>query len=140
MPDVTQLLTQDHRQVEMLFGRYEQDPNATILEQICRQLQIHTSVEEEIVYPQLARIDRPLEQHSEDDHNHAKQLIGDILSAGCSSPQAQRMAMQLKTAVMEHVHEEEGRAFPEMRQQMNGQLEELGQRVLQRKQQLQHTR
>jgi hemerythrin superfamily protein len=136
MPDVTQLLTQDHRAVEQLFEHYEQSQDASTLEKICHELQIHTSVEEELVYPQLARIDRPLEEHSEDEHKQAKQLIGDILSAGCDSPQAQRMAMQLKSAVLEHVHEEEGKAFPEMRQKMNGQLDEMGERVKERKEQL----
>jgi hemerythrin superfamily protein len=140
MPDVIQVLTQDHRTVEQLFDQYEESMDASVLAQICDELQIHTQVEEEIVYPTLARIDRPLEEHAEEEHDQARHLIEEIMSSGYDSPQAQRMAMQLKQAVMEHVEEEESKAFPELRERMDDQLRTLGDRVVARKEEMQRER
>ena len=59
MPDVTTLLEQDHREVEQLFTEFEQTGDREIALQICQELEIHTTVEEEIVYPVLAeQVDR----------------------------------------------------------------------------------
>jgi hemerythrin superfamily protein len=136
MADVTELLTQDHRKVEQLFQQYQQSKDQSTLRQICQELQVHTQVEEEIVYPRLAQIDRPLEQHAEDEHRQAKQLIEQIQSNGSDAGAAEQLARQLEAAVKEHVQEEESKAFPELRQQAADQLDEMGRRVEERKQAL----
>ena len=53
--DAIALLKADHRKVEMLFGRYEDATSSAtkkkIAHQICTELKIHTTIEEEIFYP-----------------------------------------------------------------------------------------
>jgi hemerythrin superfamily protein len=131
--DVTELLQQDHRKVEALFTQYESTQDDATVDQICQELETHTTVEEEIVYPRLAEIDANLEEHAEEEHAQAKDLITQLRDSP-ADPAA--LVEQLKTAVQHHVQEEETKAFPAMRQRLGGELESLGAAVEQRKQQL----
>jgi len=131
--DVTELLQQDHRRVEALFSQYESTQDDATVDQICQELETHTTVEEEIVYPRLAEIDANLEEHAEEEHAQAKDLITQLRDSP-ADPAA--LVEQLKTAVQHHVQEEETKAFPAMRQRLGGELESLGAAVEQRKQQL----
>lgn len=131
--DVTQLLEQDHRQVENLFSSFDSSQDDATLRQICQELDIHTTLEEEIVYPRLAELDREMEAHAEQEHAEAKDLIAQIRAG---DPDAATLARQLQQAIEDHVKEEESQAFPLMREQMAGELEELGLRLAERKQEL----
>src|SRR5215813_7652408 len=50
-----ELLKQDHRKVEQLFEEFEQaddaDRQQQLAEQVCRELMVHSLLEEEIFYP-----------------------------------------------------------------------------------------
>jgi hemerythrin superfamily protein len=131
--DVTQLLEQDHRKVESMFAQYETDQSDDVLTQICDELEVHTTLEEELVYPRLAELDRDLEQHAEAEHDEAKLLI-DQIRAG--DPDVSTLARQLQMAVEAHVREEEGRAFPLLRERMASELQTIGDEVARRKEQL----
>jgi hemerythrin superfamily protein len=134
--DVTQLLEQDHRNVEGLFSTYERTQDDATLQQICRELEIHSTLEEEIVYPRLAELDREMEEHAEQEHAEAKELIAQIRAG---DPDSANLGHQLQQAIQEHVREEESQAFPLMRERMADELDELGRRLAERKQELMTT-
>ena len=55
--DGLQLLASDHRKVEDLFARFEKASGAAkekIVKEICTELKIHSQIEEEIYYPEIA--------------------------------------------------------------------------------------
>jgi len=131
--DVTELLQHDHRTVEGLFSQYKSTQDDAIVEQICQELERHATVEEEIVYPRLAEIDPELEQHAEEEHATAKELIAQIRS---QPGDAARLVEQLQQSVQHHVEEEESKAFPALRQRLGDELDDLGKAVEQRKQEL----
>jgi hemerythrin superfamily protein len=131
--DVTELLQQDHRTVEGLFSQYKSTQDDAIVEQICQELERHAAVDEAIVYPRLAEIDPELEQHAEEEHATAKQLIAQIRSLPAD---AARLVEQLQRSVQHHVEEEESKAFPALRQRLGAELDDLGKAVEQRKQEL----
>jgi hemerythrin superfamily protein len=131
--DVTELLQQDHRKVEGLFDQYKRTQDDATVEQICQELERHTTLEEEIVYPRLAEIDADLEQQAEDEHAKAKDLIAE-LRAG--SDDVAGLVEELEAAVQHHVQEEETKAFPAMRERLADELASLGTAVEQRKREL----
>jgi hemerythrin superfamily protein len=131
--DVTELLQQDHRTVEGLFSQYRATQDDATVEQICQELERHTTVEEEIVYPRLAEIDPELEQHAEEEHATAKELIAQVRSR---PDDVARLVEQLQQSVQDHVEEEESKAFPALRQRLGDELDDLGKAVEQRKQEL----
>ena len=136
MPNVLELLNHDHREVEQLFTRFASTQDRTIALQICDELTVHTTVEEELVYPVLAEIDADLEREGEQEHDEAEQLIERIQAMGEGDPDLVRTVRKLEAAVQHHVQEEESEAWPKMRSGAGDQLEELGRRVQERKEEL----
>jgi hemerythrin superfamily protein len=131
--DVTHLLEQDHRKVDGLFADYDERQDADTLEQICSELEVHTTIEEEIVYPRLAELDQELARHAEEEHAEAKDLIAQIRAGDPDTP---ILAQQLQKAIQQHVHEEESQTFPLLRERLGGQLEQMGDQAQERKEQL----
>jgi iron-sulfur cluster repair protein YtfE (RIC family) len=140
MPDAITLLKKDHREVEGLFSKFEQTGDATIAKKLCQELEVHTTIEEEIVYPVLRRkVDQDLAKEAQKEHDEADQIIKKIqstLSDGRGGNQLAALMSQLKEAVEHHVEEEETEVFPKMQQKVGDQLTSMGQAVAQRKQEL----
>ena len=136
MPNAVDVLEQDHRRVEMLFADFEQAGDQSIAVQICQELEIHTTLEEEIVYPVLRqRVDQGLAQEAQKEHDEAKDLIKKI-KGGLGGAALTQTVMKLKESVEHHVQEEETQVFPKMTQTVGEDLFEMGERIQRRKAQL----
>jgi len=131
--DVTKMLEQDHRTVEGLFSQFESSGDHEIVEEICNELEVHASVEEELVYPKLAEFDPELEQHAEEEHGEMKSLIAQLRSG---SGDTMALVDRLKSTVQDHVEEEESQAFPELRERLGDELQRIGQAAQERKREL----
>ena len=136
MPNVIELLNQDHREVEQLFSQFESTQDFDIALQICEELTVHATVEEEIVYPVLERIDAEIEQEAEEEHAEAKELIARIQAMSPGDPELVATVMKLKAGVEHHVDEEEGEAWAKMRSAAGNRLDELGRAIEARKREL----
>jgi hemerythrin superfamily protein len=122
MPDPIAMLEQDHRKVESLFSQWQQSKDASVAQQICMELTVHATVEEQSIYPVLAQ-DVPegeqLEEEAEQEHAEAKQLIATIEQAGFEGPQVDEAMETLISAVTHHVEEEESEIFPKMQRSLD---------------------
>lgn len=109
--DAIALLKADHRKVEALFEQFESASAASkqkIAEQICTELKIHATIEEEIFYPALKdkiEVDTLNEAYVE--HDGAKVLINDIMSGNPDDPFFDAKVKVLSEEIKHHVHEEE---------------------------------
>ena len=136
MPNVIELLNQDHRKVEQLFARFESTRDVDLARQICEELTVHATVEEEVVYPVLERIDAEIEQEAEEEHAEAKALIARIQAMSADDPELGPTVQQLKAGIEHHVSEEEGEAWPKLRSAACNRLDDLGTAIEQRKAEL----
>jgi hypothetical protein len=136
MPNVIELLNTDHRTVEQLFAQFESTQDFDVALQICEELTVHATVEEEIVYPVLEGIDAEIEQEAEEEHAEAKQLIARIQAMSPDDPELMATVMELKAGIEHHVEEEEGEAWDRMRSEAGDQLDDLGAQVEARKAEL----
>lgn len=140
MPDVTEMLMSDHREVEELFDRYEASRDAATAEEICTELTVHAAVEEKVVYPVLSEDVEDgagMREHGEHEHQEVKDLIFEVQRAGTGDPRTAELMKKMKRAVLEHVSDEEGDVFPRMRQDLgDDRLDRLGEEAAQVKQQL----
>jgi iron-sulfur cluster repair protein YtfE (RIC family) len=132
MPNVVELLKQDHREVEALFSQFEGGGDAAVAEKICEELDLHTQVEEQAVYPPLRSEvvgGAAMASHAEKEHAEARQIIGRIRQTK-DADHLGELVSELKNAVEEHVNEEENDVFPKMEREMGGtRLEEIGAEV-----------
>jgi iron-sulfur cluster repair protein YtfE (RIC family) len=132
MPNVVDLLKQDHRGVKELFAKFESTPESSIAAEICEELEVHTAAEEQFVYPALragvSGGDR-LADEAEHEHAEAKQLIGRIKRTS-DAEHLSEVVSELKQAIEHHVEEEEGTVFPKMQSELGAtEMDTLGAQV-----------
>ncbi|MDZ4306675.1 hemerythrin domain-containing protein [Allopontixanthobacter sp.] len=141
--DATHILAQDHRKVEELFSKYEKasgrDRKAEIANRICDELKIHTIIEEEIFYPALeGKIEEDLLNEAYVEHDGAKMLVNEIAQGSPDEAFYDAKVTVLKEQIEHHVEEEE-KQRNNMFQQARAadvDLEEIGERMLARKEEL----
>ena len=139
--DAIALLRQDHQRVLELFDRFENvrgnDRKERLAEQICRELQIHATIEEEIFYPAVREAidDSDLMDEATVEHQSAKELIAQIEAMSADDDLYDAKVTVLGEYVRHHVKEEQGEMFKKVRQ-ANLDLRELGDRLRERKAEL----
>ena len=141
--DAIKLLTEDHREVEALFEKFEKASGdgrkEKIARQICTELKIHAMIEEEIFYPALrGKIDDDDLDEAVVEHDGAKVLINDIEAGGPDDEFYEAKVKVLQEQIEHHVKEEErqhGNIFSQARK-ADIDLEALGERMAARKREL----
>ena len=142
-PDAIALLKADHQKVASLFAQFEAAKGAErrkrLATQICTELTIHTTIEEEIFYPACrGHIDDDLLQESYVEHDGAKVLIAEIKSGNPDDAFYAAKVKVLSEQIEHHVEEEERRSkgmFAQARA-AGVDVDDLGVRMLARKQSL----
>jgi len=142
--DAIALLKQDHRKVEDLFEQFEkareEGRKEKLVKQICTELSIHTMIEEEIFYPACAAQvkDENLLDESYVEHDGAKVLVAELIKSDPGNEFYDAKVSVLSEMIKHHVKEEEKRGeglFAEAKK-AGLDMEALGERLMQRKQEL----
>lgn len=127
--DALALLTADHNRVRGLFARFEEAKEAddvAAMTDLCRQifteLEVHTTIEEEIFYPKVRKESEDLKEvvaEGVQEHHVVDVLMSEIkqLEPGGSAWVA-KMTVLIEN-VEHHAEEEESEMFPEVRSQTN---------------------
>lgn len=120
--DAITLLTDDHKAVKKLFKTYHSlvDQDGTdeqkgdVAGQICRELTVHATIEEEIFYPAVrAAIDeQDLMDEAEVEHATAKDLIEQIEGMSPGDELYDAKVTVLGEYIDHHVEEEQNEIFP----------------------------
>jgi hemerythrin superfamily protein len=143
-PDAVALLKQDHETVRGLLSSLENATGARrakLLSQVERELKIHTTIEEEIFYPAYLdasrkKEDKKLYYEAVQEH-HVVDMVMPEAHEGESPEELKAKAKVLKDLVEHHAEEEETEMFPRAKKLFDrDELRELGQALLQRKEEL----
>jgi hemerythrin superfamily protein len=142
--DAITLLKQDHEKVRGLLGSLENAGGARrekLLAQITKELDIHTTIEEEIFYPAFREAgkkkdDQVMVYEALEEHHVAKTVLPEA-AEGEDKEDLKAKAKVLKELVEHHADEEEADMFPRARKLMDkDELRELGARMEARKREL----
>ncbi|MRD46586.1 hemerythrin domain-containing protein [Caenimonas koreensis DSM 17982] len=139
--EATAMLRADHKLVSGLFDEFEQTRSATkkkaIVEKICKELTIHTQLEEEIFYPafQAALKDHELVPEANVEHQCVKDLIAQVQGVEPGGDEYDARVKVMGEFVKHHVKEEQNEMFPKAK---NSKLDlmALGEQMFARKQAL----
>ena len=112
--DAITLLKTDHRTVEDLFERFENTngkaTKARIAQQVCLELMVHATIEEEIFYPAISEaVDEEIRNEAYVEHDGAKILISEILAGSPEDEFYDAKVKVLSEMIKHHVKEEEQR-------------------------------
>ena len=143
--DAIGLLTADHAKVTKLFKEFEslkEDEGAdtdksALVAQICNELKVHATIEEEIFYPAVREAieDADLMDEAVVEHAAAKELIAQLEDMSPDDELYDAKVIVLAEQIQHHVKEEEGDMFPKARKaKLDG--EALGIQMTKRKAEL----
>jgi len=112
--DAVALLKADHRKVEELFESYEKSKSASVktklAQQICMELTVHATIEEEIFYPAVkGQVEDDMLDEAYVEHDGAKMMIGEILAGTPDDDFYDAKVKVLSEEIEHHVKEEEQR-------------------------------
>lgn len=144
-PDAIALLKADHEAVKKLFKQFSKlckedgrsvEKSETV-NQICQELTVHATIEEEIFYPALreALEEQDLLDEAEVEHATAKDLIAQIQQAAPGDELFDARVIVLGEYIEHHVKEEEGEMFRQARK-AGVDMKELGAQLQDRQTQL----
>jgi len=144
--DAIELLKTDHEKVRGLLTELEKTTSratktrAELLPKIKHEIEVHTSIEEEIFYPaflEAARTEaeRRLIPEALEEHKAAGDLVlVDLLASDINSDEFGGRAKVLKEMIEHHAGEEEKEMFPKARELLGKEaLQKLGERMAKRK-------
>jgi len=142
--DAITLLKEDHRKVEDLFAQFEKargdDRKGKLALEICKELTIHSLIEEEIFYPACAgKVEDDLLKEAFVEHDAAKVLIAELEAGEPSEDFYDAKVKVLQEEIEHHVEEEEKRMeglFAQARK-AGLDMDSLGEQMARRKLQLQ---
>ena len=124
--DAIDMLMDDHRRVEELFEEFESskddeddDEKAERVGEICLELTIHATLEEEIFYPAaraaLGEEGADVLDEAEVEHESVRMLIATLAESAPDDDLFDARVKVLSEYVKHHVAEEEGELFPKLR-------------------------
>jgi hemerythrin superfamily protein len=147
--DAIALLKQDHKAVKALLTELADTTNRAqktrteLLQKIATEIKAHATIEEEIFYPAFKAAGEKADDgkmffEALEEHRAAGDLVlPDLLKTDVQSDQFGGRAKVLKELIEHHADEEEKEMFPRARELMDkAQLEQLGERMAQRKTEL----
>ena len=135
--DAIKLTKEDHRKVEQLFKKFQQaGPRAFktkehLAERITKELSVHASIEEQLLYPALRKaqgngqVEEALQEHQE-----VKEALANLGKLSADDGGFDQTMSQVIEDVTHHAKEEEREMLPKLRQALSKKdLEELGERM-----------
>ncbi|MFZ5509423.1 MAG: hemerythrin domain-containing protein [Pseudomonadota bacterium] len=142
--DALTLLGADHAIVLELFEEFQSaleegaDTVGELAEQICRELEMHSEIEEDIFYPALAGAEalRPLVEEAMLAHGELRASIQHARSLHADDPEFGSTMLEMIEQAERHINEEENMIFPEVVRHLEEQLTDLGGRMDERKREL----
>jgi len=130
------LLKNDHEKVNDLFDEFDVSGEMIIAEKICKELDIHAQIEEQIFYPAVNKLDPEMIEQSLEEHQDIKDLIAELRAMDAVDENYQLAMDELRSIVEDHVEEEETQLFVNVESALNDQLDRLGNEMMKLKQQL----
>ena len=140
-PEATALLRADHKLVAGLFEDFEKARSASkkkeLVAQICKELTVHTQIEEEIFYPafQKALKDHELVPEGNVEHDSIKDLMAQVDGVEPGGDEYDAKVKVMGELVEHHVKEEHRDMFPKAKESKMD-LDALGAQMHARKQEL----
>jgi hemerythrin superfamily protein len=145
--DALGALKQDHRTIEALFKRFERTGQRAkrtkkkLVAEIVEELARHADIEEQVFYPAVrqATKENTLVFVALEEHGLVEPLLEELPGMEPDEERFEAKVTVLIEVVRHHIKNEERQVLPRIRGALTkGQLEELGQRIVEGKRAIKH--
>ena len=142
MPHLIRFLMQDHARINRAFEAYAEASNS--LDQalvVCGELEVHSAIEEELVYPLVRdEVDANEADAAEEEHAQVQEMIDAISDMEPGDPDLPLLMKDLMNAVANHIDHEEQVVLPALQKALGTRLEDVGREAFGYRQELQGQR
>lgn len=132
-PSITDMIRFDHSHVLVTFHQYittaRPSVKKALADTICDALEMHATLEEEVFYPVIRRLNasEPVIQKSEPEHDEMRRMIDELRATKSTDERHDALVHDLMRDVMHHVADEETVLLPEAERLLSkDRLNELG--------------
>ena len=136
-PSATTQIRADHAHVLSAFHQFgpylEPGTKQVIVNTVCRALDIHARLEEELFYPAMRELAPALIDKSVPEHQAMHARIYALLAIEPTHPEYDAAVIALMHDVMRHVTDEETTLLPQAERLLGGRLHEIGAQMVTRR-------
>lgn len=140
----TTLLKNDHATVKKLLASFAGTTaraakrRQALIDRIAEELEIHSTIEEEIFYPAVKEVrgGQGLVNEAKSEHKEIDSLVAEAQGMSMETDEVLQKVKELRDAVLHHATEEEREMFPVAQERLSERLEELGEELASRKREL----
>jgi hemerythrin superfamily protein len=144
----TQLLKKDHQTVKKLFADFNRTTKRAsarrqqLIDRIATELEIHSTIEEEIFYPAVKACEggARLVSEAEAEHKKVDALVAEAQGMDMADDAVAAKVREVRDAVVHHATEEEREMFPFAQDALGDELTDLGAQLAERKRELSQSR
>ena len=128
MAHLIRFLIQDHARTNRAFDAYSKAPtNLQSALTACAELEVHATIEEELVYPILRdELDADAADHAEEEHAEVKELIAAVQDLEPGDEDLPVLMEQIMRLTAEHVEEEETTILPRLQSHLGPRVWDVG--------------
>jgi hemerythrin superfamily protein len=135
--NATDLLRDDHERIRALLERlkFARDKEE-LLPKLEKEIRIHSELEEDLFYPAVREVDGAWVDVALDAHQRVDELLEDLIDAVEEEEEFEQKLTELEEHLNAHIEDEEIKVFPQVEEQWEEQLDELGSQMTQMKEDL----
>jgi len=139
--DAITMLKADHRKVKELVEKFQKSESRKeqleLLKMIVKELTVHSTLEEELVYPLIDKLEHDKTQEGIEEHHVVRLVLAELYDIPSVDEMIETKVKVLWEMVERHVKEEEGDLLPKLKRSGED-LRALGQQLRNRNDQLTH--
>ena len=116
----TSLLEKQHRKVKAIFNKLEKGRGEPLelLAELANDLAAHMTIEQEIFYPAVQKLDETLVREAYEEHALAEVALKRLLATDPDNGSFKARVVAAKELIEHHVQEEEAELFPKVERKL----------------------
>jgi len=136
VPDIVEIIKEQHRQVDELLTRAEDEgaDQAALMQEVAKLLLPHSEAEESFVYPAIRDLATEQDDEVKDgvtEHHQIEEMLQNLLRGGPDDPGYDGTIAAIAGELRHHVQEEEEDLLPILAERLDdAEREEMGRRFL----------
>ena len=134
MADIVEIIKEQHRQVDELLTRAEEDgaDRAALMQEVARLLLPHSEAEESFVYPAIRELAGEAGEEVQDgvtEHHQVEEMLQNLLRGNPGDPGYDGTVAAIAGELRHHIQEEEEELLPILAERLDeAEREEMGRR------------
>lgn len=136
MAEIQKVMYDDHQRLERLFQRYRRTPTNALAMAICDEIDLTTTIEEELAYPILEQTSSSALETLQRHHERLRDMVAEVSELDPGDPSEPGLMRKLERAFGTYVVQTERECFPPIKRLPREELGAIGSQAFTLRQEL----